>query len=256
MKPVFLDGFDLQGGPFRIVETDAFSPAPKENRLVELARDHGATQVMERLKSKPINLTGYIQADSSDELEEYIDQLLGYYMRTGLELKIGYRGGYRYWTVNIENIAIARKGTDVSRCGFVITARAPKPYAADGNTASMVADNITTNSFTASFSNDTTFLAIPTIGLTVNAINPDTSDVEISIGNSVDDTFLTFSGTFQAGDIIVIDCFNKTVYNGTTRIQPTGDFPVWLPGPGVLYYSDNATTRDIDIDSNYDARWL
>lgn len=255
-KEFYLNGFGLHDGAFRITDTDVFSMAPKVNKLIELARSDGGVQVMEKFAAKPISLTGTINADSSSELEAYIDQLKTYVGQKNMRLEVGYRNGYRLWTVNVENCSIARSATEVSRCGFSLALRAPKPYAVDYDSDVFVGETGRTAAFSVGVDAGGTYLVFPVFEITINSINPDDSETTITIGNPAEDRFINVTDIFQAGDVITVDSVYKQVYKNDTLLRPTGNFPVWLPGAGTFEYSDTATTRNIDISANYDYRWL
>lgn len=257
MKGVLLNGIDLQSGVFRTVDTDAFAPPKKAQTVIELAREHGSVTVFERIKGKDISLAGTISAETSDELEEYIDQLNALLLKKNMDLVIDYRGGYRQWLVNCANIAIARKSTDVTRCGWSMQLSSDKPYGTDGSDSEVFLNETgRTTAFSASVLGAGNYLVYPTIEIVINSIDPDDSNVSITIGNPAEDRQLTITGVFEAGDIITIDTFNKQVYQNNELLAPSGQYPVWLPDSGSFEYSDTATTRDVDVSATFAKRWL
>lgn len=255
-RAVILDGLDLQSGAYRITDTDAFSSPVKDVNIIELARKDGAKAVFERYKSRKINLTGYIQTDTVNEADSALDTLKSFINRRGLELKIGYLDEYRVFTVNTESLQVARKNTDVSRMGFNIQSVAPNPFAVDETETTLVDESGVTSSANISVNAGGSYFALPLIVITINAIDPDDSPVTITIGNAIENTYMSITGTFVAGDVITLDSYNEIIYLNSAIIEGDGIFPIWSPAGGTFEYTDDATTRDIDILATYYRRWL
>lgn len=255
-RGVILDGLDLQAGYFTITETDAFNAPPKSVNVLELARKAGAKTVFEKFGARKINLTGYIQADSIDNADGALDQLKSYVNRRGLQFKLEYRGEYRIWGVNVENLQTARKGTDVSRMGFNLGLVAPNPFASDEYETELVNEEGVTSSINIPLVAGGSYYAMPLIQITINSIDPDDDFVSLSIGNAIENTYMSITGIFVAGDVITIDSFNEIIYKNNEIIEGDGIFPVWSPTGGTFEYTDDATSRDIDILATYYRRWL
>lgn len=255
-REIILDGLNLQNGNFRIVETDAFDSPTKEINLIELARKDGAKAVFERFKSRPINLTGYIRADSEDEADGSLDQLKSYVNRNGLTLKMAYRGDYRIWGVNCQNLQTARKNTDVSRMPFNIGLIAPNPFARDESETTLVNESGITTSTNIPVVGGGSYFAMPVTTITINSVNPDDDFSTITIGNASENTYISIREIFNAGDVITIDSFNEIIYKNSDIIEGDGLFPIWSPTGGTFEYSFEATSLNVDILSKYYRRWL
>lgn len=251
-----LDGLDLQAGYFRVVDSDIFSAPPKDIDLIELARKDGAKAVFERFGSKPINLTGYIQTPDSDTYDEAEDQLKSFVNRRNLSLQAGYRGSTREWTVNAKSLQITKNNTDVSRSVYNISLIAPNPFGKDLTETTLVDESGLTSATNIPVVAGGSFFAQPLIVITINSINPDDSDVTISVGNAIENTYMDITETFVAGDVITIDSFNEIIYKNSTIIEGDGLFPVWAPTGGSFEFSFDATTIDVDILATYYKRWL
>lgn len=255
-RAITLDGLDLQAGYFRIVETDAFNAPPKAVSVLELARKDGAKAVFEKFGSRKINLTGYIQADTEDNADGALDQLKSYVNRRGLELKVAYRGDYRVWGVNVESLQTARKNTDVSRMPFNLSMVAPNPFATDTSRTTLVDETGITTATNIALVGGGSYFASPLTVITINDITPDDDYVTITIGNAIENTYMSITGIFAIGDVITIDSFNEIIYKNSDIIEGDGIFPYWSPTGGTFEYSFDATTLDVDIFSDYYRRWL
>lgn len=255
-RAVVLDGLDLQAGYFRIVETDAFNAPNKAVSVLELARKDGAKAVFEKFGSRKMYLTGYIQADTEDNADGALDQLKSYVNRRGLDLKIAYRGENRVWRVNVESLQTARKNTDVSRMPFNLQLVAPNPFAKDEYETTLVEEVGITTSTNIPVVGGGSYFALPLTTITIVDIDPDDAPVTISIGNAIENTYMSVTGIFAIGDVITIDSFNEIIYKNSEVIEGDGLFPVWSPTGGTFEYTFDATTLEVDILSKYYRRWL
>lgn len=255
-RAVTLDGLDLQAGYFRITETDLFNAPPKTVDVIELARKEGAKAVFERFGSRKFFLTGYIQADTEENADASLDQLKSFVARRGLTLKLDYRGENRVWTVNLDSLQTARKNTDVSRMPFNLTGIAPNPFATDETRTTLVDEAGVTEATNIPVVGGGSYFAQPLTVITINSVNPDDSDITISIGNAIENTYMDITGTFVAGDILTIDSFNEIIYKNSEIIEGDGIFPIWSPTGGTFEYSFDAVALDVDIFSDYSRRWL
>ncbi len=255
-RPVILDGLDLQANDYRIVDTDLFNAPPKNVNVVELARKDGAKAVFEQFGSRKFNLVGYIQTSTEFNADSALDYLKTFVNRRGLELKLGYLGEYRIWTVNIESLQVARKNTDVSRMGFNLSGVAPNPFAKDETETTLVNETGITTSTNIPVVGGGSYFALPLTVITINSVNPDDDYVTISIGNAIENTFMSVTQIFQAGDVLTVDSFNEIIYLNNAIIEGDGLFPVWSPEGGTFEYTFDATALDVDILSTYYRRWL
>jgi hypothetical protein len=84
----------------------------------------------------------------------------------------------------------------------------------------------------------------------LGSIYPNASKYEVSA--------LTFTGTFSAGETIVIDMDKFTVkHNGANALnEMTGDFFNLLDGETEIIYTDTSSTRTIGITFVYRDRWV
>lgn len=257
-RPVILDGLNLQEGDYRITSVpELFSAPEKEVKTVELAREDGNKVVFERYLAKDSALQGYILAETEEAADLALDTLKRYSGRKGLELKLGYAGGYRIWIVEVEAVSVARNASDLNFIAFTLRISAAYPFATDDEEETLVdVTGVTESTRTIGVNNAGTYRAIPLIVITINDIDPDTSDVGLSISNPASQQTLTIETTLQASDVVTINCVSKLVFVNSTSIPVVGQFPEWEPDSGTFEYSDTATTRDIDIMATYAKRYL
>lgn len=258
MKPFSFNGFGLSTDPYRVTDTDAFTAPTKEITVAELARAHGGVALFRRFKPRTINISGYFKDADSDALEADLDALKNNLLNVTGQLAVGYRSGFRYWTAEGQNVNISRGATDVTKMAYSAQFLAPSPFATDGTTQNLftaVTGN-TNRSFQLGVNNIGTFLALPFITITMTAISPTNAPITITIGNPATNEYLSFSGTFNNGDVITIDVVNEQIYQNATLLNPTGLFPTWLPGAGIMDYSDTAASGTLSLTGTYPPRYL
>lgn len=259
MKPISFINTDLQSGAYRVTDTGNLLDSPTRTIISqELARSDNAVAVFRRYGSRSYVLQGTITNDTSAELEASIDALKLALLDQIGDLSVGWGSGYRYFNSECKNVNIARKATDVTNCVWSAEFFMPKPFSTDGTTADLITaiSGQTAGSSQTSTNNTGTYLADPLLTVTLTACEPNISDATITIGNPASNEYLEITDTFADGDIISINCATKQVFNGSTLLNPSGDFPAWAPGGGLLEYSDTFSSRTISITATYEPRYL
>lgn len=258
MQAVSSMGLDLQDGPFRVTDLGTLLRGP-DSMIVseELARTDGAVSVFRRYGSRSYTISGTIRENTASALEQAIDQLKLSLLQQKGETVIGWAGGSRYYPSECNNVMISRGASELTRCSYSAQFFMEKPFAHNGTVETLAtASAQTTASQQLSTNNIGTYLASPLIEITFTAIEPDDSDVTITIGNPATSEYLAITDTFADGDILEIDLDNKQIFHNGELLNPVGEWPEWTPGSGLLDYSDDADSRTIDINATYQPRYL
>jgi hypothetical protein len=100
-----------------------------------------------------------------------------------------------------------------------------------------------------------TVVALPVITITLTAGTGLTSKY-IQITNPSTGKLIRITRTWVAGDILIIDCENKTVKVNGTDVDYTGVFPTWSPDDTQIQYDDTLTTRTVTMNMVYKKRYL
>lgn len=238
---------NMMSGNFITTDSDHYNPPVTEVKVVELARADGNVQLLDRLKGRVINVKGNIKADTSLELRESMDNLAAYLLKSG-KLRFTEDYNYREWDAKLANMTIRREPQQINTASYSLQFISEKPYAVSGYTDELVnLSNVTTSSLSEALTVYGSYPAYTAITITLNSITPTDSDVSLYIENPSTGQMLTITDTFANGDTITIDIERRLAFLNSTLISPEGDFPVWFNGAGTFSYSDNATTRDIDI---------
>lgn len=259
MKSMIFRGFNLQSAPYKVVRETGLLDSPVRDIIThELARSDNAVSVFRKYKSRTFTLTGQIKAGTSAELEGAIDALKLNLLNQIGDLVVEWGAGYRYFRAECQNVAIGRGTSDVTQCVWSASFFMAVPFSTDNTTRDFftsVAGN-TLGSFTVGVNNIGTYLAEPYLTLTLTGLEPNLSDVSITIANPATNEQITITDQFADGDIITIDCLKKQIFRGTELLAGVGNFPAWQPGPGLLTVSDTGSSRTSSLAGNYQARNL
>ncbi len=259
MKSMVFKGFDLQAAPFKVVDQDGLYDSPLIDIIShELARSDNAVEVFNRYKSRNFTLRGQIKAATEADLEAAIDAIKLALVQQKGDLAYDWAGGTRYATARCLNVAIARSRSDITQAGWSAPFFMAVPFTTDNITRDFFTalTGINAGSTTIGVNNGGTYLANPFITLTITGLEPNISDVSFTIGNPATNEQLTITDQFADGDILTIDTLNKQIFRGTELLPGVGNFPSWLPGPGLLELSDTATSRTLSIGGTYIRRML
>lgn len=248
-------GLDLQAQGITVTETNAFGAPEKESKIIDLARRHGSVKVYERLKDRRITLGGAVNLGTQDDLVNAMDILKGFLLFGTGNLNVTDGTRLRRWIADCENMNISRDENMVTRAIWSAEFYSGNPFAVDGVTDTLIDTTITTTSYNGFMQINGSYLGYPIIQLTVTSVSPGTA-IDITIQNPVTSQALTISHAFVGGEIITIDTFNETVFIDSLQINPSGQFPVWLPGGGSLQYSDTAASRSVHMLVTNDRRYL
>lgn len=259
MKSLVFRGFDLQAAPYKVTREEGLLNSPAREIIShELARSDNAVSVFRKYRPRQYTLGGNIQADTEADLELAIDRLkLQLLAQTG-DMVVAWAGGYRYFNSECQNVIINRGRGDIDRCGWSAGFFMPVPFSTDNTTRDFMTDvaGWTAGSLSVGVNNIGTYLAFPFITITLTALEPNTSDVSITIGNPATSEQLTITDEFADGAILTIDTFRKQIFKGTELLAGVGQFPAWLPGAGLLEISDTGSSRTISVEATYEARYL
>lgn len=207
--------------------------------------------------SKPIGLAGAIKGSSQADLDSRIDTFKGYFVGKDKNLDIAYGSGTRRYIATAGVPKIQRKSKSFIAI-FQIPITCTNPYGLDTSTTDLWAAK---NNFTSA-----TFTETPTVGgnapfqlpiftITIDALTGAGDYVMISNDNNNQELMLYGLG-LQAGDVIVIDCEQRTVTLNGDEVDYYGTFLELEPGANSITYTDGFTTRTVDVTAVYTKRWL
>jgi hypothetical protein len=207
--------------------------------------------------SKPLALAGAIKGSSQADLDNRIDAFKGYFIGKDKNLDIAYGSGTRRYIATAGTPRIDRKQNSYIAL-FQVPITCTNPFGLDTSSTNLWT---TKSNFTSA-----TFTETPTVGgnapsqlpiftITIDALTGDGDYVQISNDNN-NQEILIYGLGLEAGDVIVIDCVERTVTVNDELVDYYGTFLELEPGANSITYTDGFTTRTVDVEATYIKRWL
>lgn len=209
--------------------------------------------------SKVITVTGTIVGSTVADLADRIDAFKAYFNGKNKNLDIGYGSGTRRYIATADKTPSIKPKAKKRYAPFTIKFLCADPFGRDTSSTDLWAAK---TGFTAA-----TFTETPTVGgnapyqypvftITLTAISGAGDYLQISNDNNNQEILLYGLG-LVAGDVIVIDCANRTItINGIENIDYYGSFLELEPGANSITYTDGFTTRTVSITATYVKRYL
>lgn len=225
--------------------------------LLGLADADGSSIPSINSPSKPIALAGAIKGSSQADLDSRIDTFKGYFRGKDKNLDITYGSGTRRYIATAGKPLIQR-----SQKAFIARFQVPivctNPYGLDTSTTDLwtAKNNFTANTFTETPTvGGTAPHQLPIITITVDALTGAGDYIQISNDNNGQELMIYGQG-ITAGDVIVINCEQRTVTIDGVDVDYYGTFLELEPGANSITYTDGFTTRTVDVSAVYTKRWL
>lgn len=256
MIPVWFNGVNLDNITGIVITNRNVHPIPvKQLATNNLANADGAKLVSANYSAREIVIEGVIAATSRSLMEVTRDTLLTYLSPAEQILELDQAGDRRQYTATVSNIIF----TDAvgGYITFTITFVCSDPFGyAVKVTEPSLAGAITTPNAQKTFTILGGYNVLPLITVTLNSVTGATSK-QLTITNAKTGAAITIARTFANGDIIVIDCFNKTVKVNGTAVNYSGKFLSFQPTTTeLLNYDDTFATRSVTLLFSYKQRWL
>lgn len=226
-------------------------------QLYALADADGSSIPSINYPSKRIVIGGTIHGSDQDDLDARIDEFKAYFNGKDKNLDIDYRGGTRRYIATKNTLSVEREQTSLYAT-FGVEFVCTDPFGLDTTTTDLWAMK---NNFTnATFTETPTIggsapIQLPVITITIDALTGDGDYVQISNDNN-NQELLIYGLGLEAGDVIVIDCVERTVTVNGTEVDYYGTFLELELGANSITYTDGFTTRTVDVAAVYTKRWL
>lgn len=207
--------------------------------------------------SKKIKVAGVIKGSSQSDLDSRIDTFKSYLTGKNKNLDITFGSGTRRYIATENSTSIIRTQKSL-QASFEVEFICTNPFGLDTST---------TNLWTAKTGfTSATFTEAPTIGgsapsqlpvitITVNSFTGAGDYLQISNDNNGQEMLIYGLG-IEAGDVIIIDCAERTVTINDIEVDYYGTFLDLEPGANSITYTDGFTTRNVDVSAVYTKRWL
>jgi hypothetical protein len=226
-------------------------------QLFAKADADGSTIPAINYPSKKVTIGGTIHGSTQADLDSRIDTFKGYFTGKDKNLDIVYGSSTRRYIATANTISIQRQQKALYAT-FAIEFICTNPFGLD---------TITTDLWTAKTGfTSATFTETPTVGgnapfqlpvitITVNSLTGSGDYVQISNDNNGQELLIYGLG-ITSGDVIIIDCVERTVTINDVEVDAYGTFLELEPGSNSITYTDGFTTRSVDVSAVYTKRWL
>lgn len=224
--------------------------------LYAIADANGSSIPAINYPARRVNQAGAIKGSSQDDLDARIDTFKGYFNGKDKNLDVDYAGTTRRYIATANSISVTRQQKSLWAT-FTIEYICTQPFGVETSSTSITS----TLNHTSSTLTVTPTIAgsapyqYPIITLTLDALTGAGDYIQISNDNNGQDMLLYGLG-LAAADVIVIDCFARTVTVNGIEVDYTGVFLELEPGANSITYSDGFTTRTVDIVITYYKRYL
>lgn len=224
--------------------------------LMSFADDDGSVITDINYPSRIVKIGGTIHGSSQSDLDSRIDAFKAFFRGKNKNLDITYAGTTRRYIATKNAVGIARS-QKLPLARFSVEFICTNPFGLDTSATTLINQaNYTSPTLTSTPTvGGTAPYQLPVITLTLDALTG-TGDY-LQISNDLNTQAIALYGLgLTAGDVIVIDCVNRTVKKNGVEVDYTGTFLVLEPGASSITYTDSFTTRQVDILVQYVKRWL
>lgn len=224
--------------------------------LYALADTDGSSIPSINYPSRKISIGGAIAGSTQDDLDSRIDTFKGYFRGKDLNLDIDYNGTTRRYVATPNTVSVKRQ-QKANYAEFAVEFICTNPFGLDTSTTSLINSlNYTSASLTSTPTiGGTAPFQLPVFTITIDSLTGAGDYVQISNDNN-DQQILLYGLGLANGDVIVIDCAERTVTVNGDEVNYYGTFLELPPGSSSITYTDGFTTRQVDIVATYTKRYL
>ena len=227
-------------------------------QLLAKADADGSTIPAINYPSKKVRIAGSIHGSTQANLDDRIDTFKGYFNGKNKNLDITYGSGTRRYIATKNSVSITRSQKALVAL-FEVEFICTNPFGVDTSTSNLWAakTGFTAATFTeaAIAIGGTAPYQLPVFTITVNSLTGTGDYVLISNDNNGQELMVYGQGIVN-GDVIVIDCAERTVTINGEEVDYYGTFLELEPGVNSITYTDGFTTRNVDVSAVYTKRWL
>lgn len=254
--PIYFNGTDINSisGWLTTSTTTYVYPSRNVNVFGIVNSDNSITSNA-YFDGNKITVEGVIRVSGRENLDDSLSQLKKILKPINKTLQLPISGEQRKYTNStVENIAITDVAGGFAKISIQFITKEPYSRALTSTTLLNVA-NLTSGDVSYPVTFTGSGLQLPIIQLTFDSGSP-TSNRTVTFTNPYDDTYIAIQRDWTASDVIVIDCDNKQVLANDSAIDFEGKYLEFNDGAGFINYTDDFTTRQVDITVTYTERQL
>lgn len=255
--PVTFDGNDLAKlvSGLTVLAVNSYLMPKRGITINDLSRSDKSKHTNAFYKSKDITVSIGISRDTRANAEASLDTLFTYIQGLEKQLVINEGGAGRSYTATYSDYVLKVGGGSYIELDLIFTTTDRFGYGIPFEQL-LLASARTLYNYTDTLTfNGNAQAQVPVITITISALSGSTTNI-VSLTNPGTTQGITVSRAWTAGDVLQIDCKNRTVRVNGVDVDFTGAFPEWSPGTGYLNYQDNFLTRTFNISVYYYRRYV
>lgn len=228
----------------------------KEAMLYAKADANGSSIPSINYPSKKVSIAGTIHGSSQDNLDTRIDSFKALFNGKDKNLDIDYAGSTRRYIATANTISVQRQQKALW-ASFSIEFICTQPFGLDTTLTNIanISNNTSSSRTVSATIGGTAPYQLPIITLTLDALTGAGDYLQVS-NDANDQGILIENIAMTAGDVIVIDCAERTVKRNGFEVDYRGTFFELEPGSVNITYTDGFTTRTVDIKIDYYKRYM
>lgn len=251
--PVYFGGIDLNSIDGWMTTRTSYRYPNRNVTNYSLANQDDSVTTSAYFSSKIINLEGIIAVAEKELLETAISSLRNILDPINQVLQLPIAGEQRkYKKTTVSSIAITDSNGGYCEVDIEFVSSNYYSYSIT-TTEALGVVNLTSGNK----SYPVTFYGIgdqvPVITYTIDSLTSGQNKT-VTFSNPGGDT-ISIQRTWSAGEVLIIDCDNKTVQISGEDIEFNGNFPKWQNGERFINYTDDFTARQVDINVTYYKRF-
>lgn len=254
---VLFDGVNLATvSGLTVLSNDAYKPPQRKLTIGNIARTDKSKINSAFWEKRVVTISVGITRVNRGQLEQSIDSLMGLLQGFEKDLIVGQSGTYRKYICTLSDAVTKISGGSYAEFDLIFECSDRFGY---DLAASALLANFT--GYTSAYKSDSFTVGgsaawqVPVITITYTVITGGTSKI-VTIGNDAVGQTISITRTWTAGDVLVIDSYNRTLKVNGIEVDFVGAFPEWAPGLGYWTYLDNFTTRTFTGRIDYVKRWV
>lgn len=254
-EPVYFNGVNLYSiAGLRVTGIDTFRYPNRNVQNSALAFADNSVTTSSYFNNKPINIRGVIAVSGRELLDTQVDSLRQAIDGQNKVLKVIVENSYRLFNkCTVKNIALSNQAGGYIE--FDIEFVSAEPYSFNTTTTEVLnISNLTSGdkSYPVTFYGTAT--QVPIITYTLTSFTNGTNKT-VTFIDPLNSRSLSVQRTWTAAEVLVIDNLNQTVKVNGTAVDFTGNFMSFATGANFINYTDDFSTRSVNINVVYTKRY-
>lgn len=220
-EEISFNGYGFQNANIKSILSGHLSSGSVSYNTSDVPQDNGKIYQSRFWREKSPKITGTIVCDTAEELEAKIDEIKAAIGQPKGLLKYQRSDGtFREIHATLVNEPLERESYNITWIPFSLEFKANDPFWRDSAPDSQVYSGVTTSPFLESITNSGNETSRPQTYFSFASASGVTS-----VAFTLQGRTLTWTGAIVAGDLLLLDCLNKTVTLNGVAQDYDGTFP-------------------------------